>query len=75
MKKGFTLIELMIVISIITILAVLVIPNVIAYRERATSSPDMVIIEKKTVEHSTENPTVEKAKESYDKWGNSESRY
>ena len=34
-KKGFTLIELMIVIAIICILAAIAIPNFIAYRDKA----------------------------------------
>lgn len=66
MKKGFTLIEVLIVIAIIMMLAVIIIPNVINYTNRGNESDDVVIVEKKTAESFPEKEVVEKAKDAYD---------
>lgn len=57
-RKGFTLIELMIIIAIIGILVAIFVPNLIKYRER-TSNKDMEVItqtEEKALEEKESNP-------------------
>jgi type IV pilus assembly protein PilA len=66
MKKGFTIIELMIVSAIIGILAAIIIPNVIAIKNRNNDSADIVIIDKKTAEPFPEKKAVEEAVDAYD---------
>jgi prepilin-type N-terminal cleavage/methylation domain-containing protein len=66
MKKGFTIIELMIVSAIIGILAAIIIPNVINIKNRNNDSADIVIIDKKTAEPFPEKKAVEEAVDAYD---------
>jgi prepilin-type N-terminal cleavage/methylation domain-containing protein len=77
MKKGFTLIELMIVIAIIMMLAAIIIPNVINYTNRGNGSNDIVIIDKSQYNEKTldKSDDMTDNKVSTDKWGDTESRY
>lgn len=52
MKKGFTLIEIMIVVAIIAILAAIAIPNFISYRK--TSQMNACIANLKALDNATE---------------------
>jgi general secretion pathway protein G len=57
-QHGFTLLEVMIVMAIIGVLAVIAIPNYLAYRDKATmvrAISDIKNIEKKVMEYMQEN--------------------
>lgn len=77
MKRGFTILELMIVIAIIMILAAIVVPPLVGITQK-TSSDDIVIMDKSEIVNEN-NDIQENTKEIEDqynnKWDETENRY